>query len=305
MERQSKFRLITSAATERKLGRFKLQDRLVMPVARERGVRFEFLRMRPHDHIGWVFEGRSEFAALAAPYLTEGAALGERLMYVAEEPRPEDTAQLATIVGPDQLRITSIAETYGPSGIVDPLRQLATFIDELDAAKAAGYTGLRVAADNTSLIRDEKQMKAWIQWEVTADHTIADEQFTALCAFNKEKVGSIQLNQIASVHPLSSASGPVPQYRLFSDGQAMHIEGRVDSYAITQLWLALETLPVRADVVVDLATTRLMGPGVLAGLTQLCDCGIGVTIRGDRAAIAELRDSLTQPSSRLVLEEAG
>jgi hypothetical protein len=261
--------------------------------------------MRQHDHIGWVFEGRSEFAALAAPYLAEGAALGQRLMYIAEDPRPEDTAHLATIVDPDQLRISSVAETYGRSMIIDPPRQLATYMGELDAARAAGYTGLRVAADASSLVRDDKQMKTWIQWEITADHTIASEQFTALCGFNKEKVGSTQLHQIASVHPLSSASGPVPQYRIFSDGQAIHVDGQVDSYAITQLWLALETLPVRADVVVDLATTRLMGPGVLAGLTQLCDCGIGVTIRGDRVAIAELRDSLTQPSSRLVLEEAG
>jgi hypothetical protein len=261
--------------------------------------------MRPHDHIGWVFEGAKEFAALAAPYLTEGAALGERLMYIAEDPRQEDMDQLATVVGPDQLRISSVAETYGSDGTVDPQRQLATFIDEMDAAKAAGYTGLRVAADNTSLVGDEKQMKAWIQWEIIADHTVAGREFTALCAFNKEQVDTSQLRQLASVHPLSSASGPVPQYRLFSDGRAMRIEGRVDSYAITQLWLALETLPVRADVVVDLATARLMSPGVLAGLTQLCDCGIGVTIRGERSAIDELRDSLPQPPGRLLLEDAG
>jgi len=261
--------------------------------------------MRPHDHIGWVFEGAKEFAALAASYLTEGAALGERLMYIAEDPRPEDMAQLANVVRPDQLRISSVAETYGSGRALDPQRQLVTFIDELHAAKSAGYTGVRVAADNTSLVGDEKQMKAWLQWELIADHAVAGNELTGLCAFNKEKVGGSQLRQLASVHPLSSASGPVPQYRLFSDGQAMHIEGRVDSHAVTQLWLALETLPVRADVVVDLATARLMSFGVLAGLTQLCDCGIGVTIRGDRAAISELRDSLSQPSGRLVLEETG
>jgi len=276
-----------------------------MPVARERGVRFELLRMRPHDHMGCVFEGPNEFAALAAPYLTEGAALGERLMYVADDPHPEDLAQLTPIVDPGQLQITSIAETYGSSGIVDPLRQLATYIAELDAAQAAGYTGLRVAADGTSLVGDEKRMKTWIQWEIIADHAIAARPFTAMCSFNKEKLDSALLRQLASVHPLSSASGPVPSYRIFSDGQAMHIEGRVDSYAVTQLWLALETLPERADVVVDLGTARLMGPGVLAGLTQLCDCGIGVRIRGERSAIDELRDSLTLPSVRLVLEEAG
>ncbi|MGN6791075.1 MAG: MEDS domain-containing protein [Streptosporangiaceae bacterium] len=276
-----------------------------MPANRGRGVRFEYLRMRTHDHMGCVFEGANEFAALAAPYLTEGAALGERLMYIAEDPRPEDMAQLATVVDAGQLQICSVAEVYGSSGTVDPPRQLATFMAVLDAAKAAGYTGLRVAADNTSLVGDEKPMKAWIQWETIADHTVAAKQITGLCAFNKEKVASAQLRQIASVHPLSSASGPVPDYRIFSDGDALHIEGRVDSYAITQLWLALETLPVRADVVVDLATARLMGPGVLAGLTQLCDCGIGLTIRGERSVIDELRDSLSQPSGRLVLEEAG
>lgn len=274
-----------------------------MPVDREHGVRFEFLRMRPHDHMGWVYAGASEFAALAASYLTEGAALGERIMYVAEDPDPRDLSQLAGLVDPGALRIASVAEVYGSRGIVDPSRQLATFLGEVADARAAGYTGLRVAADNTSLVGDQKRMNAWIQWEIIADHAIAGQPFTALCAFSKDKVETATLRQIATLHPLSSASGPVPPFRLFSDGEAMHIEGRVDSYAITQLWLALETLPVRADVVVDLATARLMGPGVLAGLTQLCDCGINVRIRGERTALDGLRESLAQPSDRLVLEE--
>ena len=80
-----------------------------MPTARNRnsGIRFEFLRMRPHDHMGWVFSGPSEFAALAAPFLAEGAALGERLMYVPAEVDPADLAGLRSVVGPDALQITS------------------------------------------------------------------------------------------------------------------------------------------------------------------------------------------------------
>ncbi|HEX5191007.1 MAG TPA: MEDS domain-containing protein [Streptosporangiaceae bacterium] len=272
-------------------------------VVRERGVRFELLRMRPHDHMGWVFAGASEFAALAAPYLTEGAALGERLMYVAEDPDPQDLPQLAGVVDPRSLRIATVADVYGSRGIVDPPRQLATFLREVADAKAAGYSGLRVVADNTSLVTDDERMKAWIQWEIIADHAAAEHPFTALCAFSKDKVGAGTLSQIATLHPLSSASGPVPQFRLFSDGEAVHIEGRVDSYAVTRLWLALETLPVRVDVVVDLATARLMGPGVLTGLTQLCDCGINVRIRGERAALDELLESVPEYPDRLVLEE--
>lgn len=276
---------------------------MVMRVSRERGVRFEFLRMRPHDHMGWVFAGASEFAALAPAYLTEGAALGERVMYVAEDPDPRDLSQLADVVDPGALRIASVADVYGSRGTVDPPRQLATFLGEVASATADGYTGLRVAADNTSLIRDEKRLEAWIQWEIMADHAIADQPLTALCAFSKDRVETGTLRQLATLHPLSSASGPVPPFRLFSDGQALHIEGRVDSYAITQLWLALETLPERADVVVDLATARPMGPAVLVGLTQLCECGINVRIRGERAELEDLRESLAEPTDRLVLEE--
>jgi MEDS: MEthanogen/methylotroph, DcmR Sensory domain len=271
---------------------------------RGRGIRFELLRMQPHDHVGWVYQGSSEFAALAVPYLSEGAALGEKLVYIAEEPDPDDLSQLDAVVDAGTLQIASVAEIYGSDAVIDPPSQLATFMAVLADAKAAGYTGVRVAADNSSLVGDEKRMKAWIQWEIVADHTAAGHDFTALCAFSKDRVREDVLRQIAAVHPLSSASGPIPQFRLFSDGQAMHVEGRVDAHAITQLWLALETLPERASVVLDLATARLMGPGVLAGLTQLCDCGIGVTIRGEDDAISALRDSLTRTSERLVLEES-
>jgi hypothetical protein len=54
---------------------------------RDHGMRFECLRLRPHDHMGWAFAGSAGFAALARPFLAEGAALGERLMYVASARR--------------------------------------------------------------------------------------------------------------------------------------------------------------------------------------------------------------------------
>lgn len=56
---------------------------------RNHGSRFGLMRMGPHDHIGWIFSGPGEFAALAEPFLAEGAARNEQLMYVAEDP---DTA---------------------------------------------------------------------------------------------------------------------------------------------------------------------------------------------------------------------
>jgi len=104
---------------------------------RTHGTRFECMRMRPHDHIGWVFTGPGGFAALATPFLAEGAVRGEKLVYVTEEPSPA-AAGLAEVVGWDALEIVSIAEVYGASGIVDAARQRATFAQVLAEALAAG-----------------------------------------------------------------------------------------------------------------------------------------------------------------------
>ena len=270
---------------------------------RDRGIRFEFLRMRPHDHMCWVFTGAREFAALAVPFLSEGAALGERLMYVAENPDPADMMPLAASVDGHALQITSIAEVYGAGGIVDPIAQRATYAAALADALAQGYTGLRVAAENTSMVSDDERLRAWIRWEIIADRFIAENPVTGLCAFDKEKVDTGRLRHLASLHPLSSASSPVPQLRLISEAGVLCIEGQVDSFAVTQLWLALENLPAKTQVLVDLATARLMSRGVLAGLGQLCDVGVHVTIRGQPAAIGELRRSLARPIDRLVLQE--
>jgi hypothetical protein len=170
------------------------------------------------------------------------------------------------------------------------------------SALATGYSGIRVAADNTSLVTDEDRLAAWIKWEVVADRFIADSQVTGMCAFDRQKVDVNRLRHLATLHPLSSATSPVPQFRLFSDAGVLQAEGQLDSLAVTQLWLALEHLPPETGVLVDLATTTLLSRGVLAGIGQLCESGVEVTIRGARATIDELRQSLSPLASRLLLQ---
>jgi DcmR-like sensory protein len=87
-------------------------------------------------------------------------------MYVAVDPDPADVAGLA---GPGALQIASIAEVYGSSGVVNASSQQATFTLALAGALAGGYTGIRVAADNTPLITSDVRLAAWMQWEIVAE----------------------------------------------------------------------------------------------------------------------------------------
>ena len=268
---------------------------------RSRGRRFECLRMRPHDHIGWTFAGPAEFAGLARPFLAEGAALGEKLMYVAADPDPADVAGLAR---PDALQVASIAEVYGRSGIVDAPSQQATFTLALVDALAEGYTGIRVAADNTPLVTDEVRLAAWMRWEIVADRFMSAHPVTGLCAFDREKADVGRLRHLATVHPLSPAADPVPQFRLFADAGDLWVEGEIDSFAVSQLRLALRTLPPHTSVQIDLAAATLRGRKVLADLSVLAGAGAAVTIRGEPAIIAQLRTAGRPASERLILQEA-
>lgn len=255
---------------------------------RRRGKRFECLRLRPHDHIGWVFAGETGFEELAGPFLAEGAARGELLMYVSETPRPPTAARLRDRYGSRVIRIARTAEVYGESGVVDPVAQRAMFAAMLADALAAGFSGIRVAADNTSLVTDDARLAAWIRWEHVADRFMADNPVTGLCAFDERRVDVNQLRHLATLHPLSASSDPEPQFRMYSDGGALCLEGHVDSFAVGQLPLALEALPPGTGVRVDLSAATLMSRAPLAGLRRLAATGVPVILRGERKALDAL-----------------
>ena len=272
-------------------------------VMRSHGTRFECLRVRPGDHICWVFAGPDGFAELARPFLAEGLARGEKLMYVAADSSPVGVAGLAGLAGPPVLEVASIADVYGASGIVDAARQRATFAAALAGALAEGFTGIRVAADNTPLVTGQTRLKAWIEWEITADRFMSENLVTGLCAFDRDRVDVDRLRHLATLHPLSAAGSPVPQFRLFADTGDLCIEGEIDSLTVDQLRLALAVSPPRTGVLIDLAAATIRGRTTLASLGYLAGDGVAVTIHGEPAAIAQLRTASPPTGGQLTFCE--
>lgn len=259
--------------------------------------------MKPHDHIGWVFDGARQFDALAVPFLAEGAARGEQLMYVSADPEPGLAGRLGDGLAPGTLQVASIAEVYGASGIVDAAAQRATFAAALTQAKAGGYTGIRVAADNTPLVADEERLAAWLRWEILADRFMSENPVTGLCAFDREKVEVDRLRHLATLHPLSSAGSPAPQYRLFADAGNLRVEGLIDSFTVGQLRLALDVLPPGTGVLIDLAAAAFTSRRPFAGLQRLAEAGVPVTVQGPPDALDELTAAGSAPNGHLTLEQ--
>jgi hypothetical protein len=244
---------------------------------RSHGTCIELVWMRPHDHIGWVFSGPEEFASVAGQFLREGLELGERLMFVATDPAEDAYKRLAGSFAPQDLRVAAIADVYGASGVVDAAGQRATFAAALTQALAAGYSGIRVAADNTTLVQTPERLNAWMHWELVADRFMSEKRVTGLCGFDRTAVNVDTLRHLVTLHPLSSAADPQPQFRLFVDIDGLYLEGDVDEFAIGHLQRALSILPKDRPPVVDLTRARPRDGAVTTGLRQLADAGVVLT----------------------------
>ncbi len=158
----------------------------------------------PTGHIGWIYAGVAEFQGRATTFLSEGAARGERLMLVADDPRTDLWPR--ALVDERRLIVLSTCDVYGPERTVDPGAQRATFDAALREALADGYAGLRVAADSTSLVEGPERLAAWMRWEEEADGLMRVEPITGLCSFDRARVDPATLHTVMAVH----RQGPTP-----------------------------------------------------------------------------------------------
>jgi hypothetical protein len=214
-------------------------------------------------------------------------------MYVADDPvMTGPLAAFAASVEPGRLHVVSVAEIYGDSGCVDAAQQRAMFASAVAAALDSGFDGMRVAADNSCLVIDAERRDAWCRWEHTADAFMSQHPVIGLCAFDRARVELDVLRHLATMHPLFSASGPVPRFRVFVDAGALWLEGEIDRFAIDEATKALADVPHLRKLVVDLTGTARVLPATISRLDEISTSGVDVTVLTDSAAVYEAGDEL-------------
>lgn len=119
-------------------------------------------------------------------------------MFVADDPGPGRWPK--ELLGTGTLQVFSTTEVYGEDLVVDASWQRAAFADALALALAEGYAGLRVAADNTSLVSTPEGLEAWAEWEDAADRFMTDNPVTGLCAFDRQKLQPDILRFLMRLH---------------------------------------------------------------------------------------------------------
>lgn len=152
----------------------------------------------PTRHVGWVFAGRTVFEGYASVYLAQGFKRRERLIYVADDPIEDQWPKDLRNRG--DLLVLSIVEIYGPEKLAIPARLRPMFEAVRADAVRDGYTGIRVAADNSSVVDTPERLAAWLRWEGEAERIAEASGFTGMCAFDATRVDATDLQTVMGVH---------------------------------------------------------------------------------------------------------
>lgn len=197
-------------------------------------------------HACWAFDEDDEFAAASLEYLTDGLRAGQRLAYVGSEPVAEQRERLAplgdvgTMIDTGALQLFELTDLYAVGEPVDADAQLATYVAATDAALAAGYSGLRVAAQVTDLVSEPHTREAHIRWESVADRFGSAYPLSALCGYRRTDVPEPLLADLAAVHPATNLPVETVPFHLYAEDGNLALAGEVDLFSAEDLDRVLE-----------------------------------------------------------------
>ncbi len=201
-----------------------------------------------HDHVCWRYHDAHEFHDQVRGFLAEGLALGHRVRYLGSGDADALVEHLHGVEGLDEALRTGAAQvvpldaTYPVGTVIEPTTQVRTYAQETEAALAAGFTGLRVAADCASLVRTPEQLAAFSRYEHQIDRYMTGRPFSAMCAYSGAELDEQAFAQVACMHPSTNTAHP--GFRLHAAGSRVTaLGGEVDQSDDGLFALALQ----RAD----------------------------------------------------------
>lgn len=241
--------------------------------------------LRPHDHTVWFGDDPDELYAVASAAFTEGMRRNEKLIFVAGTP---DASKLQGIgverlLEDGQLQLLDVRDVYDRG--VEPSAgvQLATFRAVLADGLAEGYSGIRVVADNTTLVQgDDESFARWLAWEQLTDHFQAASPVTGICFFDRRALSAQRLADLAALHPMRMKGDSVqPPFSLFADGDAVPLVGSIGAGESERIRRLVATVDLTATHAIDLSAAQLLDDTALVVLSEFASPDRPLVLRGN------------------------
>jgi len=224
-------------------------------------------QLRPHHHACQVEASREVELATAAAYLRYGLDRGEICLYVGGD--ADDSARVraalsAAGVGPEaegegRLRIVGPRDFQLRRASFDPDEMLAFVRQQVGEARAAGFPGLRVAADMTWTLVDHPGSDRFLEFESRVDEVFRELPVGALCQYRSTRLGAGVLHGALLTHRRVVARGALRDNPFFLPPEEFLREDDLAS-RVDRL---IEAMPVhrKGDLVTICAWCKSVGTG--------------------------------------------
>ncbi|MET8838210.1 MEDS domain-containing protein [Micromonospora sp. NPDC004540] len=164
-----------------------------------------------YGHLCLAYDDPAALDARAVAHLSAGLAAGEQVWLVAPGDHDSLARRLDRLPGLDAalgrraLRLLPVEQAYRHDEVVDPEKQVRAYATATTDALAAGYTGLRVFAEATTLVRSVAQRDAFARYEHLIDRWMRYHPMSAVCAYDRRELGDAAIAELACMHPETNA----------------------------------------------------------------------------------------------------
>ncbi|GAA1041583.1 hypothetical protein GCM10009557_65630 [Virgisporangium ochraceum] len=206
-------------------------------------------------HSCWSYDDPRPFDEFTRGFLGAGLSAGARVWYIPGRVGDAVTdwlhAQAAASARPDTVRVVAPENAYAA---VDPALQVDAWAAAADDALAAGFTGLRVVADVTDLVRTDEQREAFARYEWAIGRFLRTAPVRGVCAYDRRELGDRVVAGLACLHEVVHGGGVTFRLHSGPTPAVAVLDGEVDQTAEELFAAALghtDLEPVGGEVTVD------------------------------------------------------
>ncbi len=160
----------------------------------------------PGDHACLVYDDEPLWAWSVAAFIRSGLRQHHRILYCGQgadrlpSVLAEQGVDVTAALSRGQLTVAGVEAAYLPEGVFDPEASLAAWMGEVEAARAAGYRGMRGIGDMSWAWRGVGlDQVSW--YEAQVNRICVDGYTAGLCLYDRRLFGEPELRRVTRTHP--------------------------------------------------------------------------------------------------------
>jgi PAS domain S-box-containing protein len=178
-------------------------------------------QLGPHNHFCSIYESPEEHYAVAVPFIRIGLDRGEKCLYIADDGAIGDICQAMQSDGIDvdraiasnALVLVTKEQAYLEHGSFHPDWMSSFWTEATRLAMNEGFSALRATGEtewvHKWVRREDCGLERWMEYESRLTHTVAENNCSALCQYNRRLFPPELILDVIRTHPVVVHGGKV------------------------------------------------------------------------------------------------